>query len=146
MRAERPRLLDVNVLVALSITTHVHHASAHSALSEMPAWSTCPVTEIGLLRLLLNPAVTGQDRSVDDVLAVLRGMRADARWSFLVDDSSPAEAVTDVDVIASHRHMTDLHLLDLAARKGAVLATFDASLAAIVSPRDREHLEVLPVL
>lgn len=144
MSSEQSRLLDVNVLLALAITTHVHHAAAHRALRSLESWWTCPLTESALIRLLLNPVVAGRAFTIGDVLAVLRGMRSHRTWSFLVDDSSPAQPVIDVGVIASHRHVTDLHLLDLAARHGGLLATFDASLEAVISPVDRKHLEVLP--
>lgn len=103
------------------------------------------MTESALVRLLLNPAVTGGERSVEEVLTVLRGMRGHTAWSFLADDASPADPSIDVGIIASHRQVTDLHLLDLAARHGGVLTTFDASLSAIISPLDRQLLEVLPI-
>lgn len=144
MTTERPLLLDINVLVAAAITTHVHHVAAHRAIADARTWWTTPVTETGLVRLLLNPVVTGRDFVIGDVLGVLAGMRGHRAWAFLPDDASLAASGIDTGVITSHRHVTDFHLLDLAARHGGALATFDASLAAVVSPADRHHVVPLP--
>lgn len=101
-------------------------------------------TETGLVRLLLNALVAGREFVIGDVLAVLSGMRRHPAWSFVADDVALADAAIDTTVITSHRHVTDFHLLALAVRHGGSLATFDASMAAIVSPLDRSHLVVLP--
>jgi len=138
-------LLDVNVLVALATTSHVHHRAAHRALAGMDGWATTSLTELGLLRLLLNPQVTGTSWSAPEVLRVLRGMHRDPRWSWVPDDVSPVDAVVDLDVLVGHRQVTDLHLVDLAARHGLVLASFDASLAESLAPGDREHVRLLPL-
>ena len=53
-------LLDVNVLLALVWPRHESHDAAHSwfAKSGHKAWATSPLTQLGVLRLLTNPAVT----------------------------------------------------------------------------------------
>jgi len=52
-------LLDVNVLLALAWPTHVHHAAAHRWFAENHAmgWATCPLTQLGFVRLGIQPAV-----------------------------------------------------------------------------------------
>lgn len=138
------RLLDVNVLVALALTTHVHHRAAHRALAaSVSGWATCPLTESGMLRLLLNPAVTDRRFSATEVVGVLVGMRAQPDWTFLTDSVTPAEPEIDYTVLVGHGQVTDLHLVDLAARHRAVLATFDARLVRLLAPGDRRHVEVL---
>lgn len=51
-------LLDVNVLVALFDPDHIHHEPAHRWFSRQRSrgWATCAMTEIGLIRVLSNPA------------------------------------------------------------------------------------------
>lgn len=72
MRETRAILFDVNALVALCLTTHQHHVSAHRFLAAVPGrWATTPVTEAAMFRLLLNPVVTGSPRGAADVTAVL---------------------------------------------------------------------------
>ena len=47
-------LLDVNVLVALVIPVHEHHAPARQwvlTAGTHDGWATCPVTELGLIRV-----------------------------------------------------------------------------------------------
>src|SRR5690625_3159031 len=78
---------DVNVLVALTNPSHQYHAEAHRWLAGVTQFATTPVTEIGLVRLLLNPAITGQEISIDQAIGVLAGIRADARAVFIPDDS-----------------------------------------------------------
>ena len=52
-------LLDVNVLLALAWPTHIHHAAAHRWFAENCAagWATCPLTQLGFVRLGMQPAV-----------------------------------------------------------------------------------------
>ena len=139
-------LLDVNVLVALALDTHVHHRAAHRALAEVAgSWATCPTTENGLLRVLLNPRVTGRDFSGARCwrsCAACGPIRAGAscrrtdRWrirrSILGD--------------GGHRQVTDFHLVDVAARHSAQLATFDAGLVSALAPADRHHVVVWSTL
>lgn len=141
----RPRLLDVNVLVAMSLTTHVHHRAAHRALASFRgSWATCPLTESGTLRLLLNPRVAGTHFTARQVIDIIGGMHRHPGWRFLRDDVTPAEPLINFSVLTSHQYVTDLHLVDLAARNGAALATFDSRLPPVLDPDDRRHVELLP--
>ncbi|WP_300681578.1 TA system VapC family ribonuclease toxin [Nocardioides sp.] len=143
---EAVRLLDANVLVALALDTHVHHRAAHEALRASTwRWATTPVTESALVRLLLNGAVTGAEFTGQQVLTQLAAMRRHARWTFLPDDTSPITARIDLSVLVGFRQVTDLHLVEVAARHGAVLATFDAGIVPVLAPRDRCHVVVLPI-
>ncbi len=144
MTEPSPCLYDVNALVALCLSTHVHHRAAHRHLAAVPAtWLTTPVTEAGLARLLLNPAVTGRRLPAHEVTRVVAGLRVDPRWAFLPDGSSLAEPAVDTAVLAGRQQVTDLHLVNLAARTGARLATFDASLITWLAPADRGSVELI---
>ena len=136
-------LPDVNVLVALTNPSHQHHAQAHAWLSTVERFATTPITESGLVRLLLNPAVTGQQVSGPQALAILAGVRADARASFLPDDSSLADAQVDHVGLAGHRQVTDLHLVNLAAMHAAALVTFDHRILQALAATDHRHVHVL---
>lgn len=145
MADPRVVLFDVNALVALCLTTHLHHQPAHRFLSALDGrWATCPVTEAAAYRLLLNPVVTGSARRAADVTSILLGMRRDPRHTFLEDGSTLAEPSVDLTVLAGHQQVTDLHLVNLAARHGALLATFDAALPTWLAPADRAHVVVIP--
>ena len=57
-----PRLLDVNLLIALAWPNHVHHAPAHRWFSETgrKAWATCPITHRQRSRLRQGRCGTGE--------------------------------------------------------------------------------------
>ncbi len=137
-------LLDVNVLVALTLTSHVHHGQAHLALgAHAGTWATCPLTESALVRLLLNPRVTGRAFAPGAVLKIVSSLGQDPRWRWLPDDSSLTRPVIDTAVLSGHQQVTDLHLVNLAARADLVLVTFDAGIQAGLAPGDRRHVRVL---
>jgi hypothetical protein len=134
---------DVNVLVALTNPSHVFHSEAHRWLAGIERYATTPVTESGLLRMLLNRTVTGQAVTPEQALAVLAGIRADPRAGFLIDDSSLADADVDTTGLAGHKQVTDWHLLNLAARHDGVLVTFDRKITQAVLPGDAVRVVTL---
>lgn len=137
-------LPDVNVLVALTFPDHVHHGRALSWFEQVPAYATTPLTESALVRHALNPRVAGQQLTGAQALAILAGVRSDPRARLLADDSTLADPEVDLSVLAGHRQVTDLHLLNLAARSGAVLVTLDQSVERSLVPADLAHVRVLP--
>ena len=71
-RSEAPlRLLDVNVLIALSLPNHVHHGLVSRWFDGVARWATCSITQSAYIRLLLNPKVTGFP-----VAGLVRGSRS----------------------------------------------------------------------
>ena len=139
-----PRALpDVNVLVALTNLAHQHHREAHRWLEGAPAFATTPVTEIGLLRLLLNRSVTGQEVTPRQALGVLAGVRAHERAVFLPDDTSLSEAGLDLVGLSGHRQVTDAHLVNLARTHGCQMVTFDRRITSSLAPDDRHWVTVL---
>lgn len=120
-------LLDANVLIALLVDDHVHHAAAENWFTGLGGnFATCPVTQGSLLRLLIRegqPAATAR--------AVLRGTTASPRHEFWPDDI-PYTDVPGTGLIG-HRQVTDAYLAQLARARGARLATFDRALASLHS-------------
>lgn len=136
-------LPDVNVLVALTNPSHVFHREAHRWLAGAEHYATTPVTESGLLRMLLNPVVTGQEVKTEQALAILAGVRADPRAGFLADETSLAAATVDTTGLGAHQQVTDWHLLNLAARHDGVLVTFDRKIARAALPADAARIVTL---
>ncbi len=137
-----PMLLDINVLVALSWDQHVHHGVAHERFAQLTEWSTCPVTEAGLVRVLMTESAVGRVVTGAEALGQLAALRTVTGWGFLHDDASLADSVIDLRVLMGRRQVTDLHLVNLAARNGRKLATFDAGLRDSLVPADRAWVEV----
>ncbi|WP_226344860.1 TA system VapC family ribonuclease toxin [Agilicoccus flavus] len=145
MTTETPvrRLLDVNVLLALIWDRHLHHEAARRQFRAVAtAFATTAVTESGLVRLLLTPAVVGRKVSTPEALGALRDVRSLPGWAWLDDDASFDSAVVDVRVMIGRRQVTDMHLVDLAARHGQRLATFDTGLVSSLAPADHHHVDL----
>lgn len=135
-------LLDVNVLLALTWDQHIHHRVAHERFAELESWSTCPVTEAGLLRLMMTEQVVGRKVTGGEALGQLDAIRRVPGWSFLSDSVSLAAPHIDTRVLMGRRQVTDLHLINLAAANKTRLATFDAALRVSLVPDDQRWVSV----
>jgi uncharacterized protein len=137
-------LPDVNVLVALLNPAHVHHDAAQEWFDATPRFATTPITEAGLVRMAMNPAVMGGSaESAGDALASLRSLRGDQRAEFVPDGSSLAEATIDLVGLVGFRQLTDLHLVNLAALSSGRLVTFDTRIRPVLTDGDQGLVHVL---
>ncbi|MDR3068848.1 MAG: PIN domain-containing protein [Cellulomonas sp.] len=136
-------LPDVNVLVALLHPGHVHHQTAQRWFTGAERFATTPITESGLLRMALNPAVMGTETGAAAALASLRSLRSDVRARFLADDSSLAQATIDLVGLVGHKQVTDLHLVNLAATHDARLVTLDKRIRLTLAPGDQARVVLL---
>lgn len=132
-------LLDLNLLLSLAWRNHVHHAAARSWFRRRrrAAWATTPFTEAGFVRLSANPSMTSEAVTPAEALALLARLREVAGHRFLPDDLPMVlgEYVEGTRV-ATHRQVTDAHLLALARRHGARLATFDRAVGRLAGGDD----------
>ena len=122
-------LLDGNLLVALRVDTHVHHARAHrwfGSLAEGDSFATCAVTEGTLLRVHMIAAL---DRSAPAAWAALREIRAHPRHVFW--EAGFSFTRVRPGPIQGHRQVTDAWLAHLARRRRGRLATLDGGLALV---------------
>lgn len=118
-------LLDANVLIAVTVTDHVHHDVVESWFSRrMEPFATCPVTQGALVRFMLRNGATTRD-AVD----VLRGLSATDGHEFWTDELD--YAAIDMRGVVGHRQVTDAYLAGLARFHGGRLATFDRALGAL---------------
>jgi uncharacterized protein len=120
-------LLDGNVLVALTIRSHIHHGAAHAWLSTSRRQiATCSLTQGTLLRLHMTMA---QDKSAAAAWYTLEQISALPYHHFWADGMDYLKV--------PHKHLqgpkqvTDAWLTTLARRKKARLSTFDSALAAL---------------
>ena len=124
-------LLDVNVLVALVIPVHEHHVTARQwVLTEgtHDGWATCPVTELGLIRVCAQlPMGNRAPAATADALLLLRVMNAG--HVFWPDVVSPA-SLPQVRTATTAKQITDRYLWGLARHYGGRLITFDQGVAA----------------
>ena len=139
----RRYLLDVNVLVALTTRSHVHHGSAKDWFYASPKlqWAICAFTEAGFLRNATAPR-SGQI-AMSEATAILmqlgkhpgyRYLPITADWQTLCGPFFPR--------LYGTKQVTDAYLLGLAVREGLVLTTFDKALLHLAGEHQR-HVLVL---
>ena len=114
-------LLDVNFLLACAWQTHDHHAAASAWLDERQEFATCPISQLGFLRVRMSPAFRA---SFLDALAALDGI-VTRRGASLIHDDLPASSLAPV---TSHADITDGLPVALAKAHGLKLATLDDAL------------------
>ena len=123
-------LLDVNILVALLVPEHQHHAIAVSWFSKAATngWATCTVTELGVIRVCAQlPGTTWPpEATADRLLMMIVTNREYVWWPSAV---SPA-VLPEVRSAATGKQVTDRYLLGMARRNRGKLVTFDRALAA----------------
>ena len=139
-------LLDVNVLIALLDAAHVHHAMATSWLrrEQKQGWASCPITQIGCVRIMSQPAYPGALPAAEIALRLGEACahEAHAFWPDSVDLLGGA-AVSWPHVLG-HRQVTDTYLLALAVKNRGRLVSFDRRIAlGAVAGARAEHLVVI---
>ena len=103
-------LLDLNLLLALAWPSHVHHDPAHAWFERegSPGWATCPLTQLGFVRLSSNSAFTSDAVSPPDALSLLKDITAMKGHEFWSDDVDCVSAAFSTGIqITGHRQMTD---------------------------------------
>lgn len=122
-------LLDVNVLVALLVQEHQHHATAIKWFSDVAAdgWATCTVTELGVIRVCAQLPGTkwSPEATADRLLMMIVTNREYIWWP---GTGSPA-VLPEVRSAQTAKQVTDRYLLGLARRNRGQLVTFDRALA-----------------
>ncbi len=136
---------DVNVWIALADATHRHREAAWTWLSLLPAGARlvfCRYTQLGLLRLLTNPSVMGDEvLTLEQAWSVYDDLLMDPRVAFRPEspalDSEFRAATSSVAQQNADKAIGDLYLLAFAISSGSTLVTFDQSLAGLARQRSR---------
>ena len=123
-------LLDVNMLLALFDSMHLHHARAFAwwIAHRDEGWASCPLTENGFVRIISGARYPHRRNSADG-MALIRAQMALPGHKFWPDDISVVDpAVFDHDRIVGPNQITDVYLLALAVRNEGRLVTFDRTI------------------
>jgi hypothetical protein len=141
---------DINVWLALSDVEHAHNAVASRWLEQLPDDSTLifsRFTELGLLRLLTNAAVMG-----DEVLTLRKAWAVYDRWlqdprvEFYPEPRNVGSAFRDAtepfSAKAATKWVGDCWLLAYAEASNARLVTFDQALHSFALKQ--RHRAVIP--
>jgi predicted nucleic acid-binding protein len=134
-------LLDVNVLLAMGYRMHVHHARAETWLDYLQTrdasvkLATCSIAEIGFVRVGCGKAGFAQNvKMAQRDLARLKVKRQ----LILLGDELGANLLPPW--AERSNHVTDGHLLELAAVHRASLVTLDSGIpGALLIPEQPEN-------
>jgi toxin-antitoxin system PIN domain toxin len=134
----KPYLLDVNVLIALAWPSHVHHRLTQTWFADRRTvgFCTCPLTEIGFLRISANPKFTRRAVLPAEAIVLLERIKSMPEYNFWTDDLSAIDAIGSREQLMGHRQITDAYLLALAGTHGGVLATLDRGVVSLAGKRD----------
>ena len=130
-------LLDVNVMIALLDSQHVHHDAAHHWFhgNASAGWATCPLTQNALLRILSNPRYPNSPGGPAAMMPLIQAMLSHQDHRFWPDDLCwTTDAVLQAELFLHHGQITDAYLLALAVHRGGRLVSLDARLSAQAVP------------
>jgi hypothetical protein len=139
-------LLDVNVLIALIDTEHVHHDLAHDWFETVgkTAWATCPLTENGVLRILGSPKYPNSPGSPAKVAQMVVGLRSLEGHVFWPDSISlVGNRQVRPERLLSAGQITDTYLLALALANRGKLASLDRRLVTDAVHHGQDHLHLI---
>jgi len=143
------RLLDVNVLVALLWPPHVHHEAVLRWFERIRdgGWASCPITQLGCVRVLAAPAVSQGSLTVQTAAGLLSEVLMEPHHEFWPDDLEISdnrfgETLTHFQ---GSNQITDRYLLALAAAHRGILATLDRSTTTTLPANSPllEHIELV---
>jgi uncharacterized protein len=143
----RTALLDLNILMALLWPAHEHHETAHKwfRARSNARWATCPLTQLGFVRLVSNPAFSRDALPPAKAVALLAENVRHPAHEFWADTLQvPAAVKAGEPVLQGHRQVTDAYLVALASRHKGALATFDRGLRALAGKEPDSVLELVP--
>jgi toxin-antitoxin system PIN domain toxin len=129
----KPYLLDVNLLIALAWPSHVHYRAAQRwfAKKRSAGFRTCPLTQIGFVRISSNPKFTPDAVSPHEALTMLDRVTLMPEHKFWPADLALSDAIAKLEPIVGHRQITDAYLLALARSRHGILATLDRGTLAL---------------
>jgi len=137
-------LLDVNVLVALTARSHVHHRLVKEWFYASPnlPWGVCAFTEAGFLRNATAPR-PGQI-AMSEATAVLEQLTRHPGYRYLPIAADWKTLCSPFSArLYGTKQVTDAYLLGLAVREGLVLVTMDKAILHLAGTEYGKQVLVL---
>ena len=136
-------LLDVNVLLAWLWPAHEAHKAAHLWMQNhrQEPWATCPITEMGFLRIVTNRSFSPNVPTWTEAITVLgKHTEGSSTHSFWHDSLTLAE----IDLMLGSRikgpnQIADAYLLAMAIRRKGRFVTFDSRMQSLAQEESREY-------
>jgi uncharacterized protein len=114
-------LLDVNALIAAIWKNHPDHLTIDAWLDGKEL-ATCPISQLGFLRISTNPKALNADMT--NARQLLEAFLQKHGLAFVADDLLPLKSSAQ-----KSEQVTDHYLAELAASKGMKLATLDEGIS-----------------
>jgi len=111
-------LVDVNVLLAYGWKDHPFHDACSKWLENVETFTTCPIVELGFLRISMTKAFNASFKEAQLVLNSMTSMDS-------AKDIACDLAVDSVPEVTSYKDTTDAYLVGLAEHHKLKLATLD---------------------
>ncbi len=135
-------LLDLNLIIALVLEDHIHHAAATEWFDAPDlTWAFCAFTEAGLLRFLTHPKT--RDLPMEEAVAILLSLQRKSGYRYLPVLADWQETTLPfAGRLHGHNQITDAFLLGIAIREGFTLVTFDKAILHLAGEQ-RQYVQLL---
>lgn len=127
---------DLNVWLALSVQSHIHHRAAARWLEALPGSQRlcfCRFTQLGVLRLLTTAQLMGADEVLTQVQAwgIYDEWLSDERVLFLQEPLNLDKSFRGLTQLrrAAPKDWADSYLISFAQAAGLQLVTFDKAMS-----------------
>jgi len=127
---------DLNVWLALSVQSHIHHRAAARWLEALPGSQRlcfCRFTQLGVLRLLTTAQLMGADEVLTQVQAwgIYDEWLSDERVLFVQEPQNLEKSFRELTQLrrAAPRDWADSYLISFARAAGLQLVTFDKAIS-----------------
>ncbi len=130
----KTNLLDVNILLAILDSAHVHHAlcTRWFLRTGCRSWAICPFTENGFLRIVTSSSYPNFRPSISLASGLLIGLQSSFASTFRFIPAKVRlsdESVFDLEHVKSSKQLADVYLAGLAYGNDARLATLDTGIS-----------------
>jgi toxin-antitoxin system PIN domain toxin len=136
-------LLDVNVLLAWLWPTHEAHKAASKWMRDhhQQPWATCPVTEMGFLRIVTNRSFSANAPQWAEAVAILREQTERSAGHVFWHDSLSLGDIDDGfgSRIKGPSQITDAYLLSMAVHEQGRFVTFDYRAQTLAPEGSPDH-------
>jgi toxin-antitoxin system PIN domain toxin len=142
-------LLDVSVLLAWLWPAHEAHKTAESWIlhHRQEAWASCPITEMGFLRIVTNRSFSPDAPNWVEAIKILRKhTKGNPAHSFWKDSISLVEVGEKLGGrISGPNQITGAYLLAMAMQHKGCLVTFDYRVQSL-APKGSDECNALLIL
>lgn len=124
---------------------YVHHEVAHQWFADQGhrARATCPLTEIGFVRVVSHPNYPNRPGEVPAAFAILRQLCEAPGHQFWTEEISILD-IPEPTAIITHVKLTDVYQAGLAVHKHGKLATLDRDIPIDAIRGGQQAVKIIP--